>query len=104
MVNRNHLNLKPETLNLKLKPETRNQQPVSSNLQQATSTGHPASYIARLRKIFEEHADPERAQTASAYLRNQFAFYGLDMTLRRSLCKQYMKERLPHYSELDGIT
>jgi 3-methyladenine DNA glycosylase AlkD len=103
LVNRNHLNLKPETLNLKLKPETSNQ-PVSSNRQLATSTQHPASYIAPLRKIFEEHANPDRAQTASAYLRNQFAFYGLDMTLRRGLCKQYMKEQLPDYRELDGIT
>ena len=41
--------------------------------------------VASLRTTFAEHADPERAAAMSAYLRDQFAFFGIGAPDRRAL-------------------
>jgi 3-methyladenine DNA glycosylase AlkD len=51
---------------------------------------HP--YILPLAQQLLALAEPERAAGAKAYMRNQFEFFGMPMAVRRSACKQYMKE------------
>lgn len=62
---------------------------------------HP--YVTSIIKLFEQHANAEKAAGAKAYMRNQFDFYGLNAALRRNLSKTYMKEKLPDYHELETI-
>ena len=45
------------------------------------------NYVKQLRIKFEEVADPEAAAGASAYMRNQFEFFGIKTPLRRELGK-----------------
>lgn len=49
--------------------------------------------FAELEAAFAAHADPERACQMSAYMRGQFAFYGLPSPLRRQLCKPFRRAR-----------
>jgi 3-methyladenine DNA glycosylase AlkD len=49
-------------------------------------------YHDRLVKAFESHADPELAQGMSAYMRNQFGFYGIPALLRL-LDKQSVRKK-----------
>lgn len=62
---------------------------------------HP--YIAPVAKQFRLHADKERAAGAKAYMRNQFAFFGLPTPLRRSITSAHIKNQLPPYDELEII-
>src|SRR5689334_44234 len=48
------------------------------------------SYLLPLQKVFEQHADKTRAIGTKAYLLNQFEFYGIPMTERRKLCKDFI--------------
>lgn len=48
--------------------------------------------INDIEKTFSENANPERAKQMSAYMRNQFDFYGLMAAKRRDLSKPYIKE------------
>lgn len=47
-----------------------------------------------LTTAFTAHANPERAAQQKAYLRGQFAFYGLDSKTRRTLQKPFVKKAL----------
>jgi 3-methyladenine DNA glycosylase AlkD len=49
--------------------------------------------FAALEAAFQAHADPERARQMAAYMRDQFAFYGLPSPLRRELCKPFRRGR-----------
>lgn len=62
---------------------------------------HP--YISPIAKVFRQHADPENAAGAKAYMRNQFEYLGLKAALRQNLSKTYMKSRLPGYNDLGII-
>ena len=62
---------------------------------------HP--YITELQALFQLHADPTRALSAKAYLRNQFEFFGIPMPVRRKLSNEYRKQSLPPYPEIEGI-
>jgi 3-methyladenine DNA glycosylase AlkD len=62
---------------------------------------HP--YIESLRVILQADADPIRAVGAKAYMRNQFEFFGIPMPVRRTLCRQYIKQSLPPYAEIEVI-
>lgn len=48
--------------------------------------------IETLIQRFEAHADPERAEAMSAYLRHQFSFFGIQTPIRRSLYKDILSE------------
>lgn len=48
--------------------------------------------IEYFQTLFMEHADALRAQGAAAYMRNNFAFYGIPTPLRRSLYADLLKE------------
>ena len=37
----------------------------------------PSAYLARVKGLFQQHGDPERAPGQMRYMRNQFEFYGL---------------------------
>lgn len=50
-------------------------------------TGDPFEGLVR---AFEDRADPSRADAMSAYMRNEFAFLGLQAPLRRKLAKPFM--------------
>ena len=49
------------------------------------------SYHIRLEQQFLRHADPARAVGASAYMLNQFEFYGIPMPERRKICHAFIK-------------
>jgi 3-methyladenine DNA glycosylase AlkD len=51
---------------------------------------HP--YIQPLAHQLQALADTERAAGAKAYMRNQFEFFGMPMAVRRTACKQYLKQ------------
>jgi 3-methyladenine DNA glycosylase AlkD len=62
------------------------------------------SYLLPLQRIFEQHANKERAAGAKAYLLNQFEFYGIAMPVLRKLCKAYLKANpLPSISVVEKI-
>jgi 3-methyladenine DNA glycosylase AlkD len=61
-------------------------------------------YIEGIKAVYSQHANPERAAGAKAYLRNQFEFYGLSMPVRRQVSKAYMKAHaLPPYASLPAL-
>jgi 3-methyladenine DNA glycosylase AlkD len=63
---------------------------------------HP--YILPLAEQLEDLAEPERAVGAKAYMKNKFEFFGMPMAVRRTACKQYMKEHpLKTIGELEEI-
>lgn len=49
-------------------------------------------YVKQLRTKFEKAADPEIAQGASAYMRNQFEFLGIKTPLRRELATDLVRQ------------
>jgi len=63
---------------------------------------HP--YVANLKTLFEQNADPAQAGPMAAYLRNQFASLGIKIPQSAELQKQYYaKHGLPALNELDPI-
>ena len=61
-------------------------------------------YLEGIKDIYEQHRNPEKAAGAKAYLRDQFAFYGLTMPIRRQVSKSYMKATpLPPYASLPDL-
>lgn len=48
--------------------------------------------INEIENIYKSHADPERAKKMTAYMRNNFDFYGLPAGPRRELSKPFIKE------------
>ncbi len=62
------------------------------------------TYLLPLQKIFEQHANKERAAGTKAYLLNQFEFYGIAMPVSRKLCKDFIKTNpLPSISTVEKI-
>ena len=62
---------------------------------------HP--YLRPYRQAFELLADPVRAKGATAYMRNQFTFYGMPMQETRQAVKALIKKSLPPASELHEV-
>lgn len=62
---------------------------------------HP--YIKKLNDRYAANANQAIAASAKAYLRNQFGCFGIPSPLRRSIGKEYMKEGLPPYDQLEDI-
>ena len=50
--------------------------------------------INSLTTAFAAHANPDRAAQQKAYMRGQFAFYGLDSKTRRGIQKPFVKDAL----------
>lgn len=60
--------------------------------------------IKTLEAEFIKHADAKKASEMKAYLRNQFAFFGISAPDRREIQKPFLiKKYLPEKSELDSI-
>lgn len=61
-----------------------------SGTAKATTFGvvDPSDGVARLRAAFEPNADAVRAEGMAAYMRGQFAFFGIPTPLRRRLTKE----------------
>lgn len=51
--------------------------------------------VGRLRAAFEPAADPDRAVAMAAYMRDQFAFFGIPTPLRRRLMKEALAGLAP---------
>jgi 3-methyladenine DNA glycosylase AlkD len=61
-------------------------------------------YIKPLAKQLEALANAERAVSVKAYMKNQFEFFGMPMAIRRTACKQYMKQHaVKSINELEEI-
>jgi|GEM_PF-4732794 len=57
-------------------------------------------YISELLAEFNRFANPERAKQQSAYLKNQFSFFGLMTQERRNIQKPFLvKAFLPYPSQ-----
>lgn len=48
------------------------------------------NYIENLEDLYKHYANPERAQSMKAYMRNKFDYIGLDTTTRRKLLKEHI--------------
>ncbi|CCK85957.1 DNA alkylation repair enzyme [Lactobacillus equicursoris DSM 19284 = JCM 14600 = CIP 110162] len=46
-----------------------------------------------VKKLYEEHADPETAVPMAHYMRDQFQYYGLKSPIRRELVREFLKEK-----------
>lgn len=46
----------------------------------------------RIKELFEAHGDAQRAAAMSAYLRDQFLFYGIPTPQRRALIRLLLRE------------
>ncbi len=46
-----------------------------------------------VKKLYEEHADPETAVPMARYMRDQFQYYGLKSLIRRELVREFLKEK-----------
>ena len=42
-----------------------------------------------VKKLYEEHADPETAVPMARYMRDQFRYYGLKSPIRRELVREF---------------
>lgn len=63
---------------------------------------HP--YLVPLPAIYEAHADPAEAGPMAAYMRNQFAFYGIKRPKRGALFKTWVAGHgLPEADDVDPI-
>lgn len=59
------------------------------------------SYIRNFSNIIKQHRDPGNAVSMQKYMRNHFAFYGIQATERRTLFKDYMNSHpLPAEADL----
>ncbi|MBD78373.1 MAG: DNA alkylation repair protein [Crocinitomicaceae bacterium] len=58
-------------------------------------------YFAPLKEVLISNGDQENADSMAAYLKDQFQFYGIKQTPRRTLFNQFVKEYgLPEYANL----
>ena len=63
---------------------------------------HP--YVASLKTLFEQNADPAQAGPMKKYMRDQFEYLGIKTPKNADLQKQFFDEHgLPQVSELDEI-
>jgi 3-methyladenine DNA glycosylase AlkD len=63
---------------------------------------HP--YVASLKTLFEQNADPAQAAPMKKYMRNQFEYLGIKTPQNAALQKEFYREKgLPGLSELDQI-
>ncbi|MBL7814887.1 MAG: DNA alkylation repair protein [Saprospiraceae bacterium] len=63
-----------------------------------------SDYISRLRNLLEQHSDEKTADWSYAYMKEQFAFFGIKAPLRNALFKQFFVENTPpQYSELSDL-
>lgn len=63
---------------------------------------HP--YVASLKTLFEENANPEQAGPMKKYMRDQFEYLGIKSQQNGTLQKEFFAEHgLPPLSELDTI-
>jgi len=61
-------------------------------------------YFAELIVAFEKNADPDRAASAKAYMRNKSEFYGLTSPVRKQLVKEFIaKAGYPSYYQLEEM-
>ncbi len=61
-------------------------------------------YIKTIAEELSNLADAERAAGAKASMKNQFGFFGMPMAVRRTTCKQYMKQhQLKSINELEQV-
>jgi 3-methyladenine DNA glycosylase AlkD len=61
-------------------------------------------FLAPLRELFADHADPEIAAGQAAYMKGKFGFFGIKSPLRRSLTRQFLKEHgHPPADRLEGV-
>ena len=62
------------------------------------------TFVADLKDLFEQNANPSAAGPMAAYLRNQFASLGIKVSQNAALQKQfYADHALPELAELDPI-
>lgn len=61
------------------------------------------SYLTPLIESFEQNADAVNAKGMKAYMLNQFDYYGLKTPLRRRLSKEYFKQSLPSFIDVEEI-
>jgi 3-methyladenine DNA glycosylase AlkD len=63
---------------------------------------HP--YSKSLQKLYQQHADPEKAAPMKAYMRNQFDYLGIKSPEASELSKSFIaKNGLPELAELEEI-
>lgn len=48
--------------------------------------------FTQLQNLFEQAMDAEQAKKMSAYMRDQFKYYGIPAPLRKNLCKSFLQE------------
>ncbi|MBU3742540.1 MAG: DNA alkylation repair protein [Candidatus Kapabacteria bacterium] len=61
-----------------------------------------SAFVGELHRTFASHADAKRAQAMSAYMRDQFAFYGIDAPTRQILQRE-IRQRLGLPSDVLGL-
>lgn len=66
------------------------------------SESYSSEVVARLREAFEPHADQDRANGMTNYMRNQFPFVGIQTTPRRKLARAALSG-LPRPSEREVV-
>jgi 3-methyladenine DNA glycosylase AlkD len=63
---------------------------------------HP--YVASLKKLFEQHADPVQAEPMKKYMRDQFEYLGIKSPLFKTLMKDFIAAHgIPPVYELEVI-
>ena len=62
------------------------------------------SYVASLKTLFEQNADPSQAAPMKKYMRDQFEYLGIKSPQVKALSRQAIKENgLPSFAELDRV-
>jgi 3-methyladenine DNA glycosylase AlkD len=61
-------------------------------------------YLNTLTAEFEKHANPEIARGQKAYMKNQFAFFGIKAPVRQKVQQPFLdKKFLPHKGQLETL-
>ncbi len=62
-------------------------------------------YFHQLKASFQDHANPERAMSMKGYMRNQFEFFGVDSTTRKTIVSDVIRKNgKPEFPVLIGLT
>lgn len=63
-----------------------------------------SNYTNHVLQVFEPHRNAERAASMCKYMKDKFAYYGVDSPTRKEICKPLLhKDALPRIEEAPGI-
>ena len=61
---------------------------------ESSKSNKVTTLVDKVGRELRKNADPERSQPMKKYMRDKFEFFGLGSPLRRSVCKEFLQQKL----------